>query len=111
MAEDVIEVFEYLTQDGQNPFRQWLDGLKDRQTRARIRIRISRLRLGNFGDSKSVGHGINELRIPHGSGYRIYFGRSGNSVVILLCGGDKRTQSKDIALAQEYWTDFRKRKS
>ncbi len=110
MTEHVIEVLEYLTETGKNPFRNWLESLKDRQARARIRVRLNRIRLDNFGDSKSVGRGVSELRIPYGPGYRVYFGRSGNNVVILLCGGDKRTQSKDIALAQEYWADYRLRK-
>jgi len=110
MTERVIEILEYLTETGKNPFRTWLEGLKDRQARARIRVRLNRIRLGNFGDSKSVGRGVSELRIPYGPGYRVYFGRSGNSVVILLCGGDKRSQSKDIAQAQAYWTDYQLRK-
>ena len=110
MTEHVIEVLEYLTETGRNPFRNWLESLKDRQARARIRVRLNRIRLDNFGDSKSVGRGVSELRIPYGPGYRIYFGRSGNSVIILLCGGDKSTQSKDIALAQEYWANYRLRK-
>jgi putative addiction module killer protein len=69
-------------------------------------VRLNRIRLGNFGDCKSVGAGISELRIPHGPGYRVYFGRRGKTVVILLYGGDKRTQSRDIALAQTYWDEY-----
>jgi len=106
MSNVQIEIREYLTEDGQNPFRKWLDGLRDRQARARIRMRLNRISLGNFGDSKSVGNGVNELRLPYGPGYRIYFGQSGNTIVILLYGGSKKTQSKDIALAKEYWYDY-----
>ena len=104
-----IEIFEYLLEGGQNPFREWLEGLKDRQARAKIRVRLNRIRLGNFGDCKSVGHGVSELRVPYGPGYRVYFGRKGNTVVILLYGGDKSTQSRDIALAQEYWREYLRR--
>lgn len=109
MNNTPIEILEYLIGTGQNPFREWVEGLRDRQARARIRVRLNRIRLGNFGDCKSVGLGVSELRIPHGPGYRVYFGRKGNTVVILLYGGDKKTQSGDIDLAQEYWNDFLRR--
>ena len=109
MVDETIEVLEYVTEDGRNPFRAWLEGLRDRQARARVRVRINRVRLGNFGDSKSVGDGVSELRIPHGPGYRIYFGRKGQTVVILLHGGDKSTQANDIALARRYWADYQRR--
>lgn len=79
--------------------------------RARIRVRLNRVRLGNFGDCKSVGGGVSELRIRYGPGYRVYLGRKGNRLVILLYGGDKRTQSNDIALAQQYWANYRRRTS
>ena len=102
MSEPVIELREYLSESGQNPFRSWLESLRDRQARAKIRVRLNRIRLGNFGDSKSVGNGVSELRIPHGPGYRVYFGRKDDTIVILLYGGDKKSQSRDIALAQEY---------
>ncbi|MBX3056350.1 MAG: type II toxin-antitoxin system RelE/ParE family toxin [Anaerolineae bacterium] len=109
MSEPIIEMLEYLTEDDRNPFREWLEGLRDQQARAKIRVRLNRIRLGNFGDCKSVGSGISELRIPHGPGYRIYFGRKGDTVVILLYGGDKSTQSRDIALAKAYWNDYLRR--
>jgi len=109
MSDTPIEIREYLTESGQNPFREWLEGLRDRQARARIRVRLNRIRLGNFGDCKSVGRGVSELRVSHGPGYRVYFGRKGNTIVILLYGGDKKTQSQDIALAHEYWTDYLRR--
>ena len=109
MSEAIVEVLEYLTTDGRNPFREWLEALKDREARARVRVRINRIRLGNFGDSKSVGGGISELRIPYGLGYRVYYGRQGDAIVLLLCGGDKRTQSRDIDLAQDRWQDYLRR--
>ena len=109
MNDTQIELLEYLTENDRNPFRKWLEGLRDRQARAKIRVRLNRIRLGNFGDCKSVGSGVSELRIPYDPGYRVYFGRKGSKVVILLYGGHKRTQSKDIALAQEYWGDYLRR--
>jgi putative addiction module killer protein len=109
MSDTVIELTEYLAENGQNPFREWLEGLRDRQARSRIRVRLNRIRLGNFGDCKSVGGGVSELRIPHGPGYRVYFGRKGTTAVILLYGGDKSTQSGDIVLAQAHWADFLRR--
>jgi putative addiction module killer protein len=109
MSDTPIKLLEYLTANGRNPFREWLEGLRDRQARAKIRVRLNRIRLGNFGDCKSVGGGISELRIPHGPGYRVYFGRRGDTVVILLYGGDKKTQSSDIALAQANWDEYLQR--
>ena len=104
------DIREYLAPDGKCPFRNWLRSLKDAKARARIRARINRIRLGNFGDCKSVGSGVSEFRIDYGPGYRVYFGRVGEKIVLLLCGGTKRNQEKDIKLAKEYWYDFKKRK-
>lgn len=86
-------------------FATWLSGLRDRRARARIQVRLDRLALGLAGDVKAVGSGVSELRIDYGPGYRVYFKRKGDDVVILLAGGDKRTQDRDIqralALARE----------
>jgi putative addiction module killer protein len=82
-------------------FARWLGSLRDRQARARIQVRIDRLQTGNPGDVKPVGGGVSELRIDYGPGYRIYVVERGTALVILLAGGDKRTQSRDIATAQE----------
>lgn len=109
MSDTPIELLEYLTDSGQNPFQEWLEGLRDQQARARIRTRLNRIRLGNFGDCRSVGDGISKLQIRHGSGYCVYFGCRGNTVVILLYGGDKKTQSRDITRAQTYWDDYLRR--
>jgi putative addiction module killer protein len=81
-------------------FSRWLDELRDDQAIARITTRIYRLTVGNFGDAKPVGGGVSELRIDYGAGYRVDFGRIGTSVVLLLAGGSKKTQQRDIASAQ-----------
>ncbi|MBP7650705.1 MAG: type II toxin-antitoxin system RelE/ParE family toxin [Phenylobacterium sp.] len=80
-------------------YAAWFDALRDAQARARILIRIRRLSLGNPGDVKPVGSGVSEMRIDYGPGYRVYFVRRGDTLAILLAGGDKRTQSRDIAAA------------
>jgi putative addiction module killer protein len=80
---------------------QWFNRLHDHQARARINARIRRLSLGNFGDVKPVGEGVSELRINYGLGYRVYFVRQGQGLVILLAGGEKHTQSRDIKIALE----------
>jgi putative addiction module killer protein len=80
-------------------FGRWLSGLKDSRARARIVVRLDRLALGNPGDVKPVGSGVSELRIDYGPGYRVYFMQRGKAVIVLLCGGDKRTQSTDIRRA------------
>jgi len=82
-------------------FSRWFKGLRDRQARARINARIRRLSLGNPGDVKPVGEGVSELRIDYGPGYRIYFVQRGQTLVILLAGGDKHTQDRDIKAALE----------
>ena len=80
-------------------FAKWLDGLRDLRARARVQVRIQRLAAGNPGDVRPVGEGVSELRIDYGPGYRIYFTRRGNRLIILLAGGDKATQARDIANA------------
>lgn len=102
------EIRIYARPDGTEPYTLWETELRDRTARARIRARIGRLRLGNFGDTKRVGE-VFELRIHAGPGYRIYFGREGDAIVILLCGGDKGSQDRDIERAQAYWRDHRSR--
>ena len=81
-------------------FAAWLDSLSDATGRSRIAKRLARVELGLMGDAKSVGGGVSELRVDHGPGYRVYFTRRGQAVVILLCGGDKGSQARDIARAQ-----------
>jgi len=81
-------------------FDVWLTALKDRRAAARIRVRIDRLSLGNPGDVQAIGHGLSELRVHYGPGYRVYFAQRGAALVILLCGGDKSSQDRDIARAR-----------
>lgn len=103
------EVREYLTEAGCSPFSEWVAAVRDVRARARIRTRIDRLSLGNLGDYSSVGEGVFELRVFHGPGYRVYFAFEEQRVVLLLCGGVKNTQQRDIRRAREYWNDFRRR--
>ncbi len=103
----VVEYYEKL--DGTQPVTEWLDNLPDSRIDARITARIVRLELGNPGDYKSVGGGVYEMRIDTGSGYRVYFAVSGLSIVLLLCGGTKKTQQSDIETAYEYWSEYKKR--
>jgi len=104
-----VDVRVYLARNGKAPFERWLEGLKDSTARAKVKARINRLRLGNFGDSKSLGQGVFELRLDFGPGYRLYFGRASNTVVLLLCGGSKKRQQADIEQAKGYWNEYQDR--
>ena len=101
-----IEIRYFIARDGKAPFIEWLEGLKDRGVRARIKVRIDRLKRGLFSDTKALGGGIEELRIHIGPGYRTYYGRIGKLIVLLLCGGTKNQQRRDIDNAKAYWSDF-----
>ena len=94
-------MFTVLTTD---EYRVWFAQLRDRMASIKITARLKRVEQGNLGDAKSVGNGVSELRVDHGPGYRIYFTRRGLEVVILLCGGDKSTQARDIEIAHELAT-------
>ncbi len=96
---------------GRKPFREWLYGLGDRAAIARITTRLERVELGNLGDHKSVGSGVMELRITYGPGYRVYYAFDGTRVVLLLIGGSKNTQARDIETAKAYWQDHMERKA
>jgi len=100
-----LQVREYLTADGRNPFRDWTNRLHG-PAKARILARVLRFEAGNFGDHKSASEGVCEARVFFGTGYRIYFGRDGDSLVLLLTGGDKSTQSQDILRARTYWRGY-----
>jgi putative addiction module killer protein len=104
-----VELRYYQTAGQRLPFAQWLRQLRDIHARARVRARLARVAAGNFGDVRQVGEGVMELRIDYGPGYRAYFARMGNQVVLLLCGGDKSTQEKDIARAKGYLEDYKRR--
>ena len=104
-----IEIYE--TSNGRRPFESWLKGLKEIHTRARVRMRLDRLKMGNVGDCKTIVSGVSELRIHYGPGIRIYFSKIGSRVVLLLCGGDKGTQEKDIGRAKSYLEEYKKREN
>jgi putative addiction module killer protein len=97
----------YADKKGQEPFSEWFYSLKDKTFKARIRNRIARLELGNFGDCEPVGEGIFELRFFFGPGFRVYFAEYGNTTILLLGGGDKKTQNKDILKTKNYWKEFK----
>jgi putative addiction module killer protein len=100
-----VTVREYLNADRKSPFRDWLR-LLTKAVAARIQLRVQRFELGNLGDHKNVGEGVWEARVMFGAGYRIYFGKDGDSIIVLLVGGDKGSQRKDIARAREFWRDY-----
>jgi len=108
----ILEPFQllyYQTRDTRLPFQEWLDSLGDPVAFAAARKRMARLQRGLFGDCKPVGDGVFELRIDVGPGYRTYLARAGSQVILLLCGGDKRTQTEDIRRAKTYWKDYQAR--
>ena len=109
MPETTYCLEYYADQKGEEPFRDWLYGLRDRAAFARITVRLDRVELGNFGFCKSVGNGVFELKIDYGPGYRVYYAISGKTVVLLLMGGDKSTQAKDIETAKSYWASHREK--
>lgn len=104
-----MEVQYYITKDNKTPFTEWLDNLRDAKGRGVIRSRINRLRLGNFGDCELLGGGVSELKIDFGAGYRVYFAKSGKEIILLLCGGVKKTQQSDIDKAKAYWVEHKLR--
>jgi len=105
----VMEIRRYLTEGGRDVFGEWMAGLKDAKTRAKIVARIDRLAVGNFGDCKALGGGLLELKIDWGPGYRVYYALIGKEWVLLLAGGDKRRQSSDIDRARKYLADYKER--
>jgi len=105
----MIDIREYLGRDGRNLFGVWFNRLNAEAAR-RVTTSLYRLGLGNYSNVKGVGGGVFECRIDFGPGYRIYFGKDGERIVILLCGGTKRRQQDDIALAGEYWQDYKQRR-
>ena len=104
-----MEIRHYLTASGRDLFQTWLDDIGDMRARVAIQRRIDRLAAGNFGDYKFCRDGISELRIDVGAGYRVYYARAGQTLVLMVCGGDKRTQSADIDRAVKCWEDYQRR--
>ena len=104
-----MPILHYLTAEGRDLFQDWLDRLHDMRARVAIQRRIDRLVLGNFGDHRFCRDGVWELRIDVGAGYRVYYTQAGEAIVLLLCGGDKRTQDADIAWAVACWQDYQRR--
>ena len=99
----------YETCNGIQPLMNWLRNLKDQKARTSIRMRLDRMKLGNFGYCEPVGEGVSEMTLDLGPGYRVYYGMIGRTIVLLLCGGNKKTQDKDIRHALEYFRDHKKR--
>lgn len=107
----IYEIEHYLTPDGSNdPYIAWLSQLRNNVIKARVIRRISRIELGNFGDHSFCREGVWELRIDAGPGYRVYYALAGRRVVLLLCGGNKRSQAADIDKAVHYWKDWNRRR-
>jgi putative addiction module killer protein len=107
----MIELRRYQLDDQTVPVTDWLRALRDTRARAQIEVRLRRVSAGNFGDCKSVGEGVAELRVDLGAGYRVYYAKQGQTLVILLCGGDKSSQLNDINRAKDYWADWKRRNS
>lgn len=105
----MIEILRYCGQDGREPFSEWLHSLRDKAAQARIRVRLRQVQTGNFGDCDPVGEGVIELRVHVGQGYRVYCGRHGKAVVLLLSGGDKSSQARDIKRAKAWWSEWKRR--
>jgi len=105
-----FQIGYYITAEGKAPFKTWLEGLRDVAGRAKIRVRLDRTRLGGLGDNRPVGEGVHEMRVDYGPGYRIYFAVEARRLLVLLLGGDKSSQQRDIATAKKYWRDHQERK-
>lgn len=105
----VIKVNEYTDKRGRSPYAVWLKSLRDIRAKAKVILQVDKMELGLFGDVEPIGDGLSELRIHYGPGYRVYFVRERKQVYLLLCGGDKSSQAKDIKKAKAYWRDYKQR--
>jgi putative addiction module killer protein len=105
-----VTVLEFLDRQGSSPFAKWFGGL-DATAAAKVTTALLRMELGNLSNAKGVGAGVLENRIDFGPGYRVYFGKAGDTLVVLLGGGTKKRQQRDIATAQDRWNDYKRRKS
>ena len=104
-----MEIVHHTTEDGTDPYQKWVDSLRDNRAKIAVLRRIDRAALGNFGDHKACRDGVSEMRVDVGPGYRVYYFQHGQTLVVLLCGGDKRTQDADISKAVSYRADFLRR--
>ncbi|WP_017327692.1 type II toxin-antitoxin system RelE/ParE family toxin [Synechococcus sp. PCC 7336] len=102
------QILFYADEAGNETFTEWLESLRDVMGRKRILTRLRQLEQGNYGDCKRLQDGVYELRLFFGPGYRVYFGEDGDTIVVLLCGGDKSTQAKDIETAKAYWQEYKR---
>ncbi len=107
----MLELLRYQAEDRRVPFTEWLDTLRDKAAQARIRLRLRQVQAGTLGDCEPVGEGVVELRVHLGSGYRVYCDRHGKTLVVLLCGGDKSSQERDVKEAKTLWADWKRRQS
>ena len=99
------------TQNGREPFSEWLKSIRDPKIKNRIQRRLDQIENGNLGDYRSVGEGVFEIRFHFGTGYRIYFSEVDNTIILLLCGGDKSSQTRDIERAKTYWLEYKEMQS
>ena len=104
-----MEIKRYITEDGVDVFHEWLLGLRDKRAKAVIRQRLDRLKVSNLGQTRPLRKGVWELKIDVGPGYRVYYAQAGQTIILLLCGGDKRTQDADVDRAVSYWENFQQR--
>jgi putative addiction module killer protein len=104
-----MEIRHYLTVSGRDLYQTWLDDLKDVRARVTVQRRVDRLAAGNYGDHKFCRDGIWELRIDVAAGYRVYYARAGRTILLIVCGGDKRTQTAEIGRAVKCWDDYQRR--
>lgn len=102
-------IHEYTRPDGSSPYADWLASIRNKTVQARIIMHVDRLELGLFGDSKPIGAGLSELRVHFGPGYRVYYAKESEDIYLILCGGDKSNQIKDIKKAQAWWKEYKLR--
>lgn len=105
----MIEIRQYIDRQGRNPFGRWFEKLND-DVQARVTVSLDRLERGNFSTAKAIGAGVSELRLDFGPGYRVYFGKDGERLLILLAGGTKKRQQGDIDMARVLWQEYKARK-
>ncbi|SLM32133.1 conserved hypothetical protein [Desulfamplus magnetovallimortis] len=104
------KIVHYITSDGKSIFQGWFRTLRDRRAKINITKRLTQAKKGSFGDTKSIGDGVHEMRINYGPGYRVYYANDLETIIVLLCGGDKSTQDEDIKTAKKYWAEYKQEK-